>query len=60
MRGFDLSTDQIDTRQCVQQERNVKEAGGHPEVPHPSGPPDPVDVLVDGLGQVVVDHVLIR
>ena len=36
----------------------VEEAGGHPEVPHLSGPPDPVDVLVDGLGQVVVDDVL--
>ena len=36
----------------------VEEAGGHPEVPQPPGPPDPVDVLVDSLGQVVVDNVL--
>ena len=33
-------------------------AGGHPEVPHPSGLSDLFDVLVDVRGQVVVDHVV--
>ena len=36
----------------------VDEAVGDAEVPRAAGPPDAVHVVFDGLGEVVVDHVL--
>ena len=52
-------TEDADQRTCQAGVHfDIKEAGGEASVSQSSRPADPVNVLVNTLGQVVVDHVL--